>query len=326
MRVILPFFLANITFSGFTSADPLLAVLDKTVDLSTFSSLIQKTGGSKPNPALFERFNSALDNRNYTAFVPTNSAFETISPSILTTLSLPQNYELLLSIIRTHLAEGLFSSSQLEADAPILSIEGFPILFTNDSSTILEISNIAADNGQIQKLSKVLNPYTEYFGVSNLTKAPSTGTNVTGTMKDVLASDRRLSILNIVLGVIDPEYLTRLSLTKPGNASQVFFAPSNYAFSALPNGARDSMTAPSNALLSAYLLRYGLLAGDTKSADISPGMQVMSVSFLEMRIKQAEADAVVMINNAGVVERDLCAENGCIWVLDRLIDPLFGAF
>lgn len=51
---------------------------------------------------------------------------------------------------------------------------------------------------------------------------------------------------------------------------------------------------------------------------------MLSMSALEMQVKQNAA--VVMVNNAGVVERDLCAENGCIWVLDRLIDPLFGAF
>jgi hypothetical protein len=73
MRVTLVLFTVLCSISQTIHADTLLNVLNKTSDLSTFSSLIQKTGGGIPNPAFEERFNSALDTRNYTAFVPIDS-------------------------------------------------------------------------------------------------------------------------------------------------------------------------------------------------------------------------------------------------------------
>lgn len=51
---------------------PLLSTIATIPALSTFSSVLNVTGGNKLNPAFEERFNSALDGRNYTAFVPTN--------------------------------------------------------------------------------------------------------------------------------------------------------------------------------------------------------------------------------------------------------------
>lgn len=51
---------------------PLLSTIATIPDLSTFSTVVNSSGGFQLNPALEERFNSALDTRKYTAFVPTN--------------------------------------------------------------------------------------------------------------------------------------------------------------------------------------------------------------------------------------------------------------
>lgn len=52
--------------------EPLLSTIASIPALSTFSSVLNVTGGNKLNQALFERFNAALDGREYTALVPTN--------------------------------------------------------------------------------------------------------------------------------------------------------------------------------------------------------------------------------------------------------------
>lgn len=51
---------------------PLLSTIATIPELSTFSTVVNASGGNRLNPALEERFNSALDNRNYTVLVPTN--------------------------------------------------------------------------------------------------------------------------------------------------------------------------------------------------------------------------------------------------------------
>lgn len=50
---------------------PLLSTIATLPDLSTFSSIVNGSGGPRLNPALEERFNSVLDGRNYTALAPT---------------------------------------------------------------------------------------------------------------------------------------------------------------------------------------------------------------------------------------------------------------
>lgn len=55
---------------------PLLSTIATIPELSTFSAVVLASGGNQPNPAFEERFNSALDGRNYTAVVPTNGVSE----------------------------------------------------------------------------------------------------------------------------------------------------------------------------------------------------------------------------------------------------------
>lgn len=60
-------------FTIVTAQDqPLLSTIATVPELSSFSAVILASGGSEPNPAFEERFNSALDGRNYTALAPTN--------------------------------------------------------------------------------------------------------------------------------------------------------------------------------------------------------------------------------------------------------------
>lgn len=65
---------------------PLLSSIALIPELSTFSSVVNGSGGSRLNPALEERFNSALDGRNYTALVPTNDVSQATRPLVVAPL------------------------------------------------------------------------------------------------------------------------------------------------------------------------------------------------------------------------------------------------
>lgn len=53
-------------------SQPLLSTIATIPELFAFSTVVNGSGGFQLNPALEERFNSALDGRKYTALVPTN--------------------------------------------------------------------------------------------------------------------------------------------------------------------------------------------------------------------------------------------------------------
>ncbi|KAL5314653.1 hypothetical protein ACEPPN_017296 [Leptodophora sp. 'Broadleaf-Isolate-01'] len=318
----------------------LLTILAQQPSLSVFSFMIQQTGGTRPNPAFEERFNSALDTRNYTAFIPSNAAMLKLPTATLDLLARPQSYPLMESLIRTHIAEGLYTTSNLTSTTTppqITSIEGFPLsvsISTTDQITgstltlklnqaSLNLTDIPASNGRIHTLDRMLNPYSDYLGISTSSSAPSRGSGNTQnatTMAEILASHPRLSTLNETLTEIDPPFLARLSLSKPNNEEQIYLAPSNEAFE---NLALDSMKAPSNVALSGYLLRVGMLRGNLGVLNMMLEGEVESDSRWNVTVrKRGDAFAV---GNAVVVERDACASNGCVWIVDRLLDPLFGA-
>lgn len=68
LTVVVPALVAVVTAQD----EPLLSTIATIPELSSFSAVILASGGSEPNPAFEERFNSVLDGRNYTAFAPTN--------------------------------------------------------------------------------------------------------------------------------------------------------------------------------------------------------------------------------------------------------------
>lgn len=68
LAAVLPALVAVVTAQD----QPLLSTIATVPELSSFSAVILASGGSEPNPAFEERFNSVLDGRNYTALAPTN--------------------------------------------------------------------------------------------------------------------------------------------------------------------------------------------------------------------------------------------------------------
>lgn len=258
-----------------------------------------------------------------------------LTPSVLDLLGRPQSYELLESLIRLHIAEGMYTKADLTSttgETQIISIEGFPLTVSTSGTSpageetlkindvALNLTDIPASNGRIHTVDGMLNPYSRYFGISNSTAAPAGGNSQNEmTMADILASDSRLSVLYEQIMAVDPDFLTRLSLSKPENEEQIYLAPSNEAFQAIDV---DSMAAPSNVGLSSYLLTFGLLSGNLGALNMMVEGEVESVSGWNITVRK-RGDAWVM-GNAVVVARDVCAGNGCVWILDRMLDPIYG--
>lgn len=245
-----------------------------------------------------------------------------------------QSYELLESILRTHIAESLYTAADLSSatiDTTVISVEGIPLSVSstntgsgeafklNDAN--LNLTDIAASNGRIHTIDRLLNPYPMLFGTGNFSTTPGKGSTKSGmTMAGIVDSDPRLSVLNSQIKAVDPDFMTRLSLSKPGNEKQVYLAPSNDAFTRIPVA---SLSAPSNVGFSSYLLRFGLLAGNLGALNMMADGRVQSISGWNITVKTNEQAWI--LGNAAVVEQNICADNGCVWIVDRLIDPLSGA-
>ncbi|KAF2211825.1 hypothetical protein CERZMDRAFT_42723 [Cercospora zeae-maydis SCOH1-5] len=330
---------------------PLLTTIKNTPELSIFYSLFSNTGGTSgiPGPALEERFNDPNNCLQFNAFAPTNNAFENVSQETMQTLQRPQSYQLLYHILINHIAPGTPTFSDLQEQGAVHTIGGFDISFdaqgtlltnanttsepersANHQATLVkgqdgQPTRIPASNGAIFMIDHVLDGLYTYFGVDEPApddqKQRPDPIEHSGTMRDIIDSTPELSTLKETLHNLGADFPSRLSLTSSDmqvNNRTVYLAPSNDAFDILPSAATEKALQPSNYDLSAFLLRFGM--GEVEGSNREAGtMKVKSDTGFDIMVEGSRA------NNARV-EKRVCAENGCVWVVSRWLDPLWKLF
>lgn len=247
-------------------------------------------------------------------------------------------YPIFEAIIRTHIAEGEVTSTDIVSASPVVAIEGFPLsavvstesdgsVFVNEQAKIVAVDAFAS-NGVIHQIDQVLNPFTAYFGVSNATNAPQ-ATETQGTVADVLRTDERLTNIRDLLLTLQPDLVrNRLTLAEPGGNPQIFAAPSNAAFSAAPAGTLESSVAPSNQPLGIQLYSFGLLDTNARFADLdfSAGPINVASVFTGINVTANQLQGGATFLNNAAIEAQVCASNGCVWIVDRILDPLYLGF
>lgn len=121
--------------------------LSEDAKLATFASLVEKVGGM--NELL------TYPDKKHTFFIPTNAAFDVLGQRLLDNMSLPENKDVLLGVLQSHVAEEVFSAGDIaKADRPLMSVFDTPIDLANNSAQILY--SIKARDGIIHVIDKVI--------------------------------------------------------------------------------------------------------------------------------------------------------------------------
>lgn len=107
--------------------------------------------------------------------------------------------------------------------------------------------------------------------------------------------------------------------TLNGAGPFTIFAPTNAAFSALPEGTVESLLLPENKDQLTGILTYHVVAGNVMAANLSDGQIVSTLSGQDLTV--SIADGKVMINGATVTAADLAGSNGVIHVIDSVLLP-----
>lgn len=107
------------------------------------------------------------------------------------------------------------------------------------------------------------------------------------------------------------------ALSAPGPLT--VFAPTDEAFSSLPNGVVEKLLQESNKDLLVQLLTYHVAPGKVMAAQVVTLDEVTTLEGSSLKVKVDEG--AVRINNANVVTPDVMADNGVIHVVDRVLLP-----
>ena len=106
--------------------------------------------------------------------------------------------------------------------------------------------------------------------------------------------------------------------TLKGEGPFTVFAPTDEAFSALPEGTVEELLKPENKEKLAGILTYHVVPGAVMSTDLSNEMMVTTVQGSNVKIM---TEGGVTVDGANVVTPDIKASNGVIHVIDAVILP-----
>lgn len=104
-----------------------------------------------------------------------------------------------------------------------------------------------------------------------------------------------------------------------GEGPFTVFAPTDEAFSKLPEGTLADLLKPENKEKLIAILKYHVVAGKVMAKDVVKLTEAKTVNGASVTIKVE--DGTVMLDNAKVIKTDIPCKNGVIHVIDKVILP-----
>lgn len=108
-----------------------------------------------------------------------------------------------------------------------------------------------------------------------------------------------------------------------GHTKLTVFAPTDEAFAKLPAGTVESLLKPENKHKLADILKYHVVAGEVRAADIPLGINHVKTlkTSGDTNIRAARFGKFVTVDRARVITADIETSNGVIHVINRVMLP-----
>ncbi|EUC44982.1 hypothetical protein COCMIDRAFT_5741 [Bipolaris oryzae ATCC 44560] len=245
---------------------------------------------------------------NITILAPGNSAFEKVSPQLLSSLTTTPGA--ITALLQYHVLNGSYPSSAIPEQGAFV-----PTLLTNSSYT-----NVTG--GQVVHATTEDNKVVFFTGSLSNSTVTTANVNFTGGVIHII--DTLLTIPGSVSDIATAAGLTSVrgalvsaNLVETVNTTPdvTIFAPTNQAFqnigSALPGLSADDLT---------KILTYHVIAGTVGySTRLANGTSLATVNGANVTI--TINDNGIFVNNAEVVIADVLVANGVVHVIDQVLNP-----
>ena len=257
--------------------DSLVAALDK-------SNLVATLQGEGP----------------FTVFAPTDQAFADAGID-LDSFDTDEEIAALTDILLYHVYSGTVYAADVTDGMTVVMANADHLTFyvmddtvsMGDGSTVT-IADVAASNGVIHVIDKVLMPPADVFDIP--TTAQGTGIHD-----------------SLVAAVIQADLLETLQ----GEGPFTVFAPTDQAFTDAGIDLAALDTEEGKAALTDILL-YHVVSGSVESSAVTDGMTAAAVNGDDLSFSVGEG---VMVNDANVILADVITTNGVIHVIDKVLMP-----
>lgn len=235
----------------------------------------------------------------FTVFAPTDEAFEKLGTETISTLLLPENREMLRSVLKYHVVAGSVPASEVVKNSALVTLNGQRIdvkvkdgKVYADKATVTA-TDVTASNGVIHVIDTVILPSEK---------------NIVQTA--AAAKFTTLAMLVEKAGLAG-------ALEGPGPFT--VFAPTDEAFAKIDKATLESLLKPENKEKLVSILTYHVVPGRVFSPDAVKAGTAKTLQGGMVTIR-AEGGAVT-VNGAKVVGADVDASNGVIHVVDTVLMP-----
>ena len=234
----------------------------------------------------------------FTVFAPTDDAFSVIPEAVLETLLADPTGQL-TQILLNHVVSGTTMSTDLADGMMITTLQGSEVLVSINDGVVMigdamvVIADITADNGVVHVIDGILMPDMP-----------------TNSIFDIIANSEVHNTLEAAI------VAAGLDETLSNDGPFTVFAPTDDAFSVIPEAVLETLLADPTGQLTQILLNH-VVSGTTMSTDLADGMMITTLQGSEVLV--SINDGVVMIGNAMVVIADITADNGVVHVIDAVI-------
>ncbi|WP_336516573.1 fasciclin domain-containing protein [Pollutibacter soli] len=245
----------------------------------------------------------ALASGNLTVFAPDNAAFNAsgITESMISALPVST----LDSILKYHVLGAPVTAAQVPASDTVKTLLGLNIYASSNANGVfvngikVKTADIAASNGVIHTISKVLMPPTS-------------------TIAGIAASNPDFSLL--VAAVVKAGLLDAISSA----GKYTVFAPTNAAFNAAGFNSVEDINNASTELIT-NVVKYHVLATNVAAGDLINGATPSTLQGGTLTVGLAPAPNVKVTGSSAAVSNitgaDIIATNGIIHVIDKVLLP-----
>lgn len=240
------------------------------------------------------------DANSLTVFAPTDEAFEKLPEGTVESLLKPENKDQLIAVLTYHVAKGRVRAQEVAGLRTVETLNGQRIdIGVTDGRIQLNESNvisadIRASNGIIHVIDEVLIPESKKIP-EIAQRAGDFGTLVTA--------------------------LQEAKLVEPllGKGPFTVLAPTDNAFSSLPEGTVASLLKPENRDDLQRILKYHVVEGRLYTDDFLKNRTYTTLA--GVKVKLAFNNGGFKANSSNVVASDIDAANGVIHVIDAVLLP-----